>query len=409
LILLAFVCFASPQKVFNQVKSLLENFRGDIVKEQNESTARCNRENKWILNQIGVAVRILNIRTRDVNALVKHIKWLQNEIQETNNAIEHRQKRIRANLALLKKFEKERCKNNIIFVHQLRNHIEGINVLGLLREDLVSYFKSGRIPSSSFLEVFAEFENLLDDEHRNVLSQLKVELENGQKWRKLHSNTESYSKQGLRSNVGTGHVDNTRGALKADAVPSHEKFGAWRLKFRDRVLALLDQLVLHLRNSRNALTANEIKSAEDFAIFHNNMYKENATLTNEIDRKHRRLVSLQNRLNKAKVQLQRRERLRKQAADHLRYLRRMKKQKDDYCRREDLRRQRELGNVARAQQIFQTVLNKLSVRVRLRTQSKVDRKGYGKGEDYEKRVVSAAGGAAAGLSRRQKERYELAY
>jgi hypothetical protein len=395
--------------VFNQVKSLLQNFRGDIVKEQNESTARCNRENKWILAQIGVAVRVLNIRTRDVNALVKHIKWLQNEIQETNNAIQHRQKRIRANLALLKKFEKERCKNNLIFVHQLRNHIEGINVLGLLREDLVAYFKSGRMPSSSFLEVFAEYENLLDDEHRNVLAQLKAELENGSKWRKLHANTQQYTKEGLRTNVGTGHVDNNRGALKADAVPSHEKFGAWRLKFRDRVLALLDQLVLHLRNSRNNLTANEIKAAEDFAIFQNNMYKENATLTNEIDRKHRRLVSLQNRLNKAKVQLQRRERLRKQAADHLRYLRRMKKQKDDYCRREDLRRQRELDNVARAQQIFQNVLNKLSVRVRLRTQSKLDGRRYGKSEDYEKRVVSAAGGAAAGLSRRQKERYELAY
>jgi len=87
----------------------------------------------------------------------------------------------------------------------------------------------------------------------------------------------------------------------------------------------------------------------------------------------------------------------------------MKREKEDYCRREHARRVGELSNVDAAQAIFQNVLNKLSLRVRLRTQSNVEKKRYGKGQVYERHVRKAARPTETGYSSRVKSRSEVAY
>ena len=176
LILLSFICYVRSQQVFDQVKSLLSNFRGDIQAEEVAASARCAREDKWVVIQINLAIAKLARRTKDVNDLKAHIKFLENEISETTNAITSRQNRIAANLRLLEQFKKERCENNLLFVKSLREHIEGIEVMSLLRSDIVAYFRSKSKKSAVFLEKFAEFEHLLDEENKLVLSQLKTKL-----------------------------------------------------------------------------------------------------------------------------------------------------------------------------------------------------------------------------------------
>jgi len=171
---------------------------------------------------------------------------------------------------------------------------------------------------------------------------------------------------------------------------------------------MIDSLILHLKNSRDALTKNEIKAAEDFAIFQKNMFKENRFLADKIKELQAHLVDLKVQLTKANRQLVRREKLRREAEVQLANFRRMKREKDDYCKREHARRLTELANVGSAETIFQNVLNKLSLRVKLRTQTKLSGGKYGKAQVYEKHVRKAAKGTESGYEARRKERSEVA-
>jgi hypothetical protein len=403
--------------VFDQVKSLLSNFRGDINKEEVDANARCVSEDKWVSNQINLAIAKLAHRTKDVNDLKAHIKWLENEFSETNKAIKSRQDRIAANMKLLAQFKKERCENNLLFVKSLREHIEGIEVMSLLRQDIVDYFKKKKAKPfhAAFFEKFAEFEHLLDGENKLILSQLKVKMEKLQNTQAnlnvMHGKTDAYSttRQRTSAQIGVGHVDNTRTELKRLATPGYEQIGMFLTKLEKKVLFMIDSLILHLKNSRDTLTRNEIKSAEDFAIFQKNMFKENAFLADKIKSLQAHLVDLKVQLTKANQQLVRREKLRREAETQLANFRRMKKEKDDYCRTEHARRVGELSNVTSAEQIFQNVLNKLSLRVKLRTQSNVEGKGYNKAQEYEKHVRTAANPTESGHKQRLKERSSVEF
>jgi len=227
----------------------------------------------------------------------------------------------------------------------------------------------------------------------------------------LSAKTEAYSRTRARTSaeVGTGHVDNTRAELKKLATPGYEAVGVFMTKLEKKILAMIDSLILHLKNSRDSLTKNELKAAEDFAIFQKNMFKENRFLKAKILRLQAKLVDLKTQLNKANAQLVRREKLRKEAEIQLANFRRMKAEKDAYCKQEHLRRLRELSSVDSAEKIFQNVLNKLSLRVKYRTQSKLEGKKYGKTEKYDRAVKRAERGTDADLSARVKVRAEVAY
>jgi len=296
-------------------------------------------------------------------------------------------------------------------VKNLREHIESIEVMGLLRQDIVDYFKAGATKKTAFLEKFTEYSHLLDEEHKLMLSQLTVELRALPNVHVLDSKTRAYDKQKGRTSaqIGTGHVDNTQGELKALKTPKFEEAGAFKSKFEKKVIDMIDGLILHLKNSRDALTKAEIKAGEDFAIFQNNMFKENKYLSEKIKELSAHLVDLKAQLSLSQQQLTRRETLRKQAEEKLKHLRQMKREKIEYCKRETTRRTKEIGDVASAQTIFQNVLDKLSLRVKLRTQDNVEGKKYAKGLNHEKHVAKAKKNTEAGLSAREKERNAIAY
>ena len=410
IILLSFTCLINTQQVFDSVKTLLLNFKSDIQKEQNDSDARCAEEEKWINLQINKAIAVLAHRTKDVDDLKAHIAFLRNEIQETQNDINSRQNRIQANNRLLEQFKKERCENNLLFVKNLREHIESIEVIGLLRQDLLNYFSGGQ-KKTSFLEKFAEFSHLLDEEHKLMLSQLSLKIRNLPETHVLSANTNNYTTTRARTvqQQGTGHVDNSRGELKRLASPKFEDAQVYRKKLEAKVLRMVDGLVVHLKNSRDNLTKSEIKAAEDFAVFQTNLYKENAYLAEKIKELNVHLVDLNAQLNNSQLQLVRREKLRQQAEDHLKHLRQMKKEKQEYCHNETVRRTRELSDVSSAQSIFQTVLDKLSLRVKLRTQSNVEGKSYNNAQANSANVVQSQQSTEQSVATRQRQRNAVAY
>jgi len=225
----------------------------------------------------------------------------------------------------------------------------------------------------------------------------------------LDKQTASYTgtRDRTTAEIGTGHVDNTRDALVKLATPGYEQIGLFLTKLEKKVLAMIDSLILHLKNSRDSLTKNELKAAEDFAIFQKNMFKENRFLAHKIKKLQARLVDLKTQLTKANAQLVRREKLRREAEIQLANFRKMKQEKDDYCKREHARRVGELVNVDSAEQIFSNVLNKLSLKVKLRTQTNVEGKKYGKGERYGKAVNRDKTSVEEGVAARVKSRDEV--
>jgi len=172
---------------------------------------------------------------------------------------------------------------------------------------------------------------------------------------------------------------------------------------------MIDGLIQHLKNSRDDLTRSEIKAAEDFAVFQTNLAKENAYLAEKIKELNVHLIDLNSQLNNSEVQLVRREKLRQQAEDHLKQLRQMKKEKEEYCHKETLRRTRELSDVSNAQNIFQTVLDKLSLRVKLRTQSNIEGKTYNAAQAGTANVVQSQQATEKSVATRQSQRNALAY
>jgi hypothetical protein len=408
--LLSFTCLINTQQVFDSVKTLLVNFKADIQKEQVDSDARCAAEEKWINEQINKAIAVLAHRTKDVNDLKAHIAFIKNEIQETQNDIKSRQDRIQANNRLLEQFKKERCENNLLFVKNLREHIESIEIMGLLRQDILSYFSGGQ-KKTSFLEKFSEFSHLLDEEHKLVFSQLSLKIRNLPNTQVLNDKTNNYTTTRARNaqQQGSGHVDNSRGELKRLETPKFENAAVYRKKLEAKVLGMIDGLIQHLKNSRDDLTKSEIKAAEDFAVFQTNLAKENAYLAEKIKELNVHLIDLKSQLNNSEVQLVRREKLRQQAEDHLKQLRQMKKEKVEYCHKETVRRTRELSDVSNAQNIFQTVLDKLSLRVKLRTQSNIEGKKYNAAQAGTANVVQSQQATEKSVATRQSKRNALAY
>jgi len=410
-LILSVFCFVNNQQVFDQVKSLLINFRADIVKEQQDADARCHRENVWIVGEINKAVALLAHRVKQVNDVKAHIAFLDNEISQTEKDIKNKQDRIAANNRLLEQFKKERCENNLLFVKNLREHLEGIQVMTLLRGDIVAYFKGSAPKSMFFLEKFDDFSHLLDDENKLVLAQLTTEIQALPSVKGLTTKTNDYSKQRDRTaaEIGVGHVDNTRGELKALATPKFEAADVYKRKLEAKVLKMIDDLIAHLKASRTALTENEIKAAEDFAVFQSNLFKENRYLAEAIKKLQVHLADLKNQLTRAKNQLVLREKLRKEAEEQLRHLRQVKKEKDDYCARETNRRNNELRDVGSAQSIFQNVLDKLSMRVKLRTQANAQGGKYAAAQRGTNEVTSDQKNIEAGIAARKKVRSDVAY
>jgi len=219
LTLLALSSVICAQNTFSQVKNLINNLTNDIVNEQKNADVRNEKDKAKCAKDIQDAIDKVNSRQKDVDDLDKHIKWLEHEKAENEKDLATRKERVAANEKMLVDFKKQRCDNNLLFVKQLREHMEAIDLLELLRKDINEYFqqkKAGKV-NASFIERFSEFSHLLGDTEKQVLLEISqsvnslpdtVDLSN------RVANTTS-TKARTTEEIGSGHVDNNRDSLKA--------------------------------------------------------------------------------------------------------------------------------------------------------------------------------------------------
>jgi len=423
--LLVICYFASAQKVFDQVRNLLVNLRKSNVRDQQLADIREKAERAWCKREINNAVRLLARRQHDVDSLEKQIEYLVKTRIEARKDRASRIARIKANDALLAKFKKQRCDNNLLFVKQLKEHMQAIEIMKLLRGDIIAYFnKKPAGERGAFIEQFEEYANLLDETHRQVFSQLKTELTSLRHHRLDRSKETEIKTRSVKSinaegdeltaqkartaqQIGSGHIDNTRGALKRLATPKWQKIGDFNTGARKKILGMIDGLIAHLRASRKVLTQHEIKAANDFAEWEDSTEKENEYLREKIRELTKEIKDLTNQIHIARAQLVKRKALRDQAKAALEALRKMCKQKYAYFKSETARRTRENGFIDSAMATFDKILSKLSKRVRERANQIAT---SGKTNYHEiKHVVSSESGVVADVAAENKERANVVF
>jgi hypothetical protein len=427
-VLLITLCYvANAQKAFDQVRALLTNLKAGNVKDQELANTRQAAEQAWCKAEIAKAAALLAKRQHDVDSLKKHITYLVETRNEARKDRATRIERIKKNLALLKKFKKQRCDNNLLFVKQLREHMQGVEVLKLLRGDIVAYFAAKpEGQRGAFVERFEQYTNLLDEEHKQIFTELKSEITN-MKAHKLDRDQEtsivtrtdaSVNAQGARltaqkertvKQIGKGHVDNNKAALKRLKTPEYQKIAAFNKATRTKVLGMIDGLIKHLRASRRKLTSDEIHAAEDFAIFQNAMIKENKYLEAKIKELTAEIIDLTAQIKVSRVQLIKRKQLRNKAKEALALLRKMCQEKRAYFTRETKRRNKENVVMDQSLALFNKIINGLSARVRARASS-ITESGKLSGKNaMDTRVVSSKAGVKSGVAGRVNKREAVVF
>jgi peptidoglycan hydrolase CwlO-like protein len=413
--------YIAAQDAFAKIKTALYNFRDSITTEQHDADIRHKKEKAWCKKSIADALATLNQRTKDVNDIKAHIKYLQNEITQTTNDRDSRQSRIKQNNLTLERFKKERCENNLNYIKSLREHKESIDIMKLLRADLVTYFDTwmknptaaAKLASGAFIEKMSRFAHLFDDEHRNIFIQLVEEMKSFQSRgtvSQLHSKTDAYTvtKGRTASEIGTRHVDNTRGELKKLEAPAVVQAREYVIQLRSKTLLMIDSLISHLEASRKKLSEDEMLANEHFADFHSQMIKENTYLAEKIVEDNKLLLNLNVQLKKSQGQLVRREQLRVEAEENLKALRKRCAEKSAYFKRETARRTNEIGITNNAIATYNGIISKIQARIASRVSSNfAGNKNYRKEDIDEVNVANYKGTVHSGVSSNVKSRNEV--
>ena len=409
LVILAMSSFVATEKALDTVKTLLANMNTQIVQEQTDADARNKKDTESCDAKKADANALVTQREKDVNDLKEHISFLENEKKEHETDQADREKRINDNVELLKKFKAERCENNLLFIKNLREHMESVDIMKLLRIEIVNYFNKKQPVKTSFIERFAEFSHLLTEQNRQVFLELSDAVQTLPEVDPLTQATNEASKQKARNEeeIGKEHVDNDKGELAALEHVAHEKLDEYTLKLQNKILAMIDALLDHLSNSKDVISKDEITASEDFAKFQSNLESENVTLQSKIEELKKIILNLTNQLNNANSQLEKRESLKKQAKEELKTIMEICQEKSDYYTKETIRRNGELETVASAVKVFNNLYENISKRVRDRADNIVA--GEASGNSLDGEVVAHAPDAEAILSQNLKERKSVAF
>jgi hypothetical protein len=395
---------------FSQVKNLLVNFKNGITKEQSDADTRHEKDTKWCTAEIQKATELVASRQKDVDDLEDHIEYLKKTKIENEKDKKTREDRIVSNKKLLEDFKKQRCDNNLVFVKQLREHMEGIDVMKLLKKDIIEYFANKKkTVQTSFIERFSEFSHLLNEEHKQIFVELSQSINGLVDTKPLIAKNQASTAHEQRTGdqVGDEHIDNTKGELKKLEHVAHESVDVYTDKLSKKVITMIDNLINHLEDSKEELTKNEIQAAEDFAVFQSNMGKENERLEAKIQELIKVIADLTQQIQVAEAELEKRKELLQNAKDQLEAVKTRCEEKKKYYESETERRNGELSTVDSATQIFNNIVDNLSSRVRTRTNNLSAGKDVG--EHVIKAVKSDEDKINTDVEKRQDKRNDVVF
>jgi len=228
-------------------------------------------------------------------------------------------------------------------------------------------------------------------------------------WKKADDEVGKYTSVMGRNakEIGTGHVDNTRGALQKMESPGVVEAREYVIQLRAKTLGMIDALIKHLDESRKKLSEDEMLANEHFADYQAQMLKENRYLHDKIEEDIKQLLSSNVQLKKAKGQFTRREKLKEEAEENLKALRKKCKDQNDYFKRENARRKNELGIVDSAISTYNGIVSSVQARIASRVSDDVAGKKYSDKDINERNVLDYRGKVRADVSANVKARAEV--
>lgn len=351
---------------FTDIKNSIQTFCDSISSEGVEANARYQEEKKWCAEKIQEAEELVAKRTKEVEAIEKQKKGLEDKIDDNNKAIKHYQEKIDENNANMKKFKSERCDANFNFISLLREHFDAEELLKNLKKDLDEYLDkkiqnpedaSIKLPTS-FLEKVSSIGHLLPADKQNSLVQLVQAVDKykqaGDVSGTVKASTDNqYEARTIDNEL---HVDNTKEELKALEHVKHLNPVEYFQKLKAKIDNIIDGLIEHLENSKNDLSQKEMLANQDYAKFMIALDKENKELAKLIADLQAENVTLNEQLKKTIETLVEFKKLLQAAIDNLEYLRRICKEKEDYHTSEENRRAKETSQCADAAKIFEDIV-----------------------------------------------------
>jgi len=220
-----------------------------------------------------------------------HVDFVQDEITDTQSHLDFIAKRVATINQQRIDLHDGRCESNQVFIQSLREHRDALDVIDFLIQDLQTYqaeLNAGASLAqvSSTVDKLRAFSYLFKTGTLNEFLQLadpkaEAELTDG-------------TKQRSAEDIGTGHEDNDKEALKLKQFESgtddRNVVGGSAV---ERIIGLLNALQQHLRESMTDLETNEIRAAIDLANWLDKTEDELAELAADKERKTKYLQKLE--------------------------------------------------------------------------------------------------------------------
>ncbi|KAL4497840.1 hypothetical protein ABPG72_000595 [Tetrahymena utriculariae] len=211
-----------------------------------------------------------------------HREFIDEEISQTQNYINWISDRVDSINNKRDQLEESRCVSNAFFIRALKEHSEAMEVIDQLKKELQP-FTTEAVTNLSQV--------------KTVTDKLKAYslLYNTQALRAFNQLSQTPQAQDVDNDLlswNTEADDNNQGELKLEAATDGSSERNVQHSLGDKLVDLLDKLKLHLKDSIDDLTKNEIQSAWDLATWLHHSELELDHLANETQRKQTYLEKL---------------------------------------------------------------------------------------------------------------------
>lgn len=280
----------------SSVLSLLQDLQGSNREEQEKADARYNEESAKYEAAIIELQNVYEDNTKHFAAAQDDYETIQEKKNDTTYALQWIQERIKSNSEKIEKLAAQRCESNALFIENLREHQEGMEVLEWLQQDLenlknkgVLFLQDGEIQTYTqkltgysqiyekqaimkFIKLGQQKQNNEGDELLSLVGNLiclcffkfLFFLDLSAKEDGNTENDQDFQVQSFDSQVSDRNIEGS--------LTSH-------------VLDLVEQLIKKLEVSIAELEKYEIQSSREFATFKSKLNSETTLLNQEFEAK----------------------------------------------------------------------------------------------------------------------------
>jgi len=261
---------AQASGAIDTVLSLLEDLRKASINEKNDLEARNKSQEAEGSKLIAELTNILSMNEKNYQESLAHRKFIETEIEDTENHIIWIEKRLVEIARKLAELKVQRCHANALFVDALKEHNDALKAIKVLEAEISRRHAAGELTEiGSLTEKFQAYGHLFKEESVKTFLDL------------------------ANVNDITGQQDNSRGALKLQDIKTNPGQRNLSGTLADKVLQLLKDLTQHLKDSMKDLEKHEIQAAYDYADFKASSEIENVTLRQDHARKEKYLAKLE--------------------------------------------------------------------------------------------------------------------